>query len=811
VTPDSIPAELRSTPQWVLWKWRIKDAAWKKQPCDSAGVPASVTDKANYLSFDAAMELFMATTVDGIGFAFTKNDPYMGVDLDKCVGADGSIDAWAQEVIDTLNSYTEFSPSGTGVHVLCVGEAPKGGNRRGKVEFYDWGRFFCVTGRLVPGAPAEMREAQPELDIVHAKHVAKPIKTAKIQQITMPGTTLSDTDLLNRMFAAKNKEKTQRLWNGKSEDYGGDTSAADLALCFVLAFWSNRDADQMDRLFRQSGRMRDKWDEGARTDETYGQGTIREAIESCHEVYQAPKEKAVSPKQAAAADEEEKRPQVVISTDEGRTIDHAIMALQGDETLYMRGRRLVTAGCDETEGGVLKRDGGLCIVSIQPGNLRERLARSARVMKWASKGGDFSLEPTHPPEWLVNSLFQRGIWPGIRYLRAIVNHPVMVAGGRILNASGYDATTGLLVNTNLSLPVPEKPTEDEILQARNDLLDVITDFEFPEPRAQYMAAWLSALLTLFARPAIDGPCPLFLMDKSVRGAGGSLLADCVSGIALGGSLPRMSEATEVDEQRKRITAILLAGDEAVLIDNVEHSLGGSALDALLTSTSWRDRMLGSTQMTAVIPALTVWFATGNNVQVKGDTVRRVLPVRIEPNSERPETRGGFRYPNLLAEVKRNRARLATCVLTILRGYVAAGAPDMNLPPWGSFEAWSRVVRHTLVWMGLPDPVTTRAELLTTADRERSSIAVLFEAMDAAPLLACGTFTAAKVAEQAKSVRELKDALDEMGCVERDAVNVKLLAWEFRRAKGRIVVGKRLELVAGNNHGNVWRLVSVKGV
>ena len=813
VVPDGIPAELRSTPQWVLWKWRIKEGLWKKAPCDKRGNLASVTDTKNYLVFEDAFEVFLTGDVDGVGFAFTKSDPYMGVDLDKCILTGEELEPWAQEVVETLNSYSEYSPSGTGVHVLLVGEAPKGGNRRGKVEFYDWGRFFCVTGNRLPGTPEILREAQPEIDAIHAKYVAKPAtapKTAKILQVVRPsGSCLTDDEVLKHMFAAKNKEKTIRLWDGNSDDYGGDQSAGDQALCFVLAFWTNRDAGQIDCLFRKSGRIRDKWDAKARAGETYGQGTVRLAIDGCKKTYQPREENKHRSfeDQFAALPKQEERLQVIVSTDEGNTIDESILALGRDGSLYHRGRQLVSIGYEE-ETGPIKRSGGMCIVPLQSGNIRERLARSAKIMKWsASKGGDFSLEPTIAPDRLITSIYQRGEWPDIRYLKSIVNHPVMVPGGRILLTSGYDAETGLLVSTNLSLPVPEKPTIDEVVSAFDTLLDVISDFHFPEPREAHLSAWLAGLLTLFARPAIDGPCPLFLMDKSIRGAGGSLLADCIAAIALGRPLPRMSEVTELDEQRKRITSILLAGDEAILIDNVEHGLGGSALDAVLTSTTWRDRVLGKTQMTPVLPALTVWFATGNNVQPKGDTVRRVLPIRIEPESERPETRTGFKYPNLLAEVKLRRSELATCALTILRGFVVDGSPDQGLTPWGSFEAWSKIVRNTLVWIGLPDPIETRTDLLTIADRERSSLAIFFDAIDSCPVLSCSPFTAQKVAREAINNADLKEALEEMGCIDRGEVKVKLLSWEFRRAKGRIVDGKHLEQLSEGTHGHLWRVVT----
>jgi hypothetical protein len=96
---------------------------------------------------------------------------------------------------------------------------------------------------------------------------------------------ISDNELIQRAMAAQNGSAFVELWYGGTSGYGDDWSSSDLALCNKLAFWTGRDASRMDTLFRQSALMRGKWDRAARTGETYGEGTIREAIASCSEVY----------------------------------------------------------------------------------------------------------------------------------------------------------------------------------------------------------------------------------------------------------------------------------------------------------------------------------------------------------------------------------------------------------------------------------------------------------------------------------------------------------------------------------------------
>ena len=169
------------------------------------------------------------------------------------------------------------------------------------------------------------------------------------------------------------------------------------------------------------------------------------------------------------------------------------------------------------------------------------------------------------------------------------------------------------------------------------------------------------------------------------------------------ALPRDDE-----EFRKRITALAIAAEPLVLIDNISGTLGSPSLDAALTATSWSDRILGQTAMASGIPLFATWYATGNNVILAADTARRTLHIRLESPLESPEERAGFRHPALLAWIRQERGRLAVAPVTILAAYCAAGRPDMGLRPWGSFEAWSGLVRQAVVWVGMPDPAETRS-------------------------------------------------------------------------------------------------------
>jgi putative DNA primase/helicase len=141
--PDGIPEELKELPQWVLWQWR--------QRADGDGVPkgtkvlinphtgknAKVDDPRTHGTYDEALEALERFTdqgepgLGGLGFVFTDNDPYAGVDLDDCRNPEtGELQAWAQATVHRFASYTEISPTGTGVKVII-----KGANRQRIVSF----------------------------------------------------------------------------------------------------------------------------------------------------------------------------------------------------------------------------------------------------------------------------------------------------------------------------------------------------------------------------------------------------------------------------------------------------------------------------------------------------------------------------------------------------------------------------------------------------------------------------------------------------------------------------------------------------
>ena len=203
---------------------------------------------------------------------------------------------WADEIVKDFATYAETSPSGTGIKLFCIGELPteKTGTRRpfetGVVEIYHHGRFFAVTGHIWPIAPSLVNACQSQLSDLWLRIC--PNRKPRPGSRGPPAATLalaSDEEILRRAHRAKNGLKFTRLWNGDTDGFTSQ-SEADLSLCSILAFWCGPDADAIDRLFRQSGLMRDKWER-----EDYRSETIRKAIEGCNEFFNWNRTKMIGP------------------------------------------------------------------------------------------------------------------------------------------------------------------------------------------------------------------------------------------------------------------------------------------------------------------------------------------------------------------------------------------------------------------------------------------------------------------------------------------------------------------------------------
>lgn len=396
--------------------------------------------------------------------------------------------------------------------------------------------------------------------------------------------------------------------------------------------------------------------------------------------------------------------------------DSVIEQLAKDPNLYARGnmlvriiaasRRVVYRGHDGDGRPipVFVIPGQTRLSAVQIPTLREKISDVVDFYKTGPKGD----REKDVPDWCVAAIHAREEWPALKNLTALVEYPVLRPDGTIVCTHGHDQSTGVFYNHAAGVTIPTAPTRDDALAAWGRLSEVICDFPFEQP--VHRAAWLAGLLTPMTRFAFNGCVPVFLIDGNVAGAGKGLLADTISLILTGRPFATMGYTDDDTEMSKRITAIGIEGEQLVLFDNINQGFGGASIDRALTSLEWSERILGQSK-NIKCPLRVGWYGTGNNIELMGDILRRLCQIRLESPHDKPEERRNFRHKDLRAWIMVNRDALLADAATIIAAYYACGAPQAEIKQWGSFEAWSGVVRQVVTWLGLPDPMDTRDHLL----------------------------------------------------------------------------------------------------
>lgn len=299
----NIPQEIQELDQWVGWRYEKhpgKDKLKKAPINPRTGRNTDPTKPRSCSTFREAIQGVENYNLEGIGLALTEDDPYVAIDLDEAIDPNTrELKQWAAKIIESFNSYWEISPSGRGVRILVCGKLPGKGVHKKNPEteegigLFDRIHYVTVTGNtIVPGVEIKERQDQIEKFYEKVKPEEKVSATATLATSTptIP-IDIADQELLAKACSAANGEKFKRLY------YRGDTrgyashSEADLALCGTLAFWTGRDAERIDRLFRASALMRpEKWSRAG-----YRDKTLRRAIAGCKEVY-SPNPRGATPK-----------------------------------------------------------------------------------------------------------------------------------------------------------------------------------------------------------------------------------------------------------------------------------------------------------------------------------------------------------------------------------------------------------------------------------------------------------------------------------------------------------------------------------
>ena len=316
INTDAIPNALKSHRRWVAWKYETRKGKVTKPPYQTTLplIYADNTKPGTWGAFDDAIQLYEDDMVEGIGFQLGNG--FFGIDLDRHI-IDSELTSFAKDILARFETYSEYSPSGEGIHIIGYGTKPgpncsayqetnPDGSQQ-KIEIYDSTRYFTVTGNAVflkeegnvirgigimPCQDAlaalynQLFPPTPETPSFGTKKATPPqrrLSERRRQPAPSATETISDVNLLSKIRLSRQSEKFEGLWRGNISGYPSP-SEADVAFCDILAFWT-RDVAQIDSLFRQSGLYREKWDE-KHGKQTYGQMTIDAALKFVGTTYQ---------------------------------------------------------------------------------------------------------------------------------------------------------------------------------------------------------------------------------------------------------------------------------------------------------------------------------------------------------------------------------------------------------------------------------------------------------------------------------------------------------------------------------------------
>ena len=290
----SFPQELKNRKQWVCWRLEPdKDGGKpKKMPINPiTGKGAMSNNPQTWTDYRTAFAAYEKYSYTGIGYMFTKDDGYVGVDVDHCYDPEmGVFNEIAAAILAKKPTYAEFSPSGDGIHLYFKGKKPSGSskNTENGVEMYESGRYFTVTGRQLEGSPDAIAEDDGVLAWIHETYIKKQKKKKAKKKKAASGVPaeMTDEELIEKASSSEDGGVFSALLAGDWTGSYQSQSEADMALCRKLAFWSGKNREQMERIFRSSGLYRQKWDEKHHANgATYGEETLDKAIELTENVY----------------------------------------------------------------------------------------------------------------------------------------------------------------------------------------------------------------------------------------------------------------------------------------------------------------------------------------------------------------------------------------------------------------------------------------------------------------------------------------------------------------------------------------------
>jgi hypothetical protein len=405
-----------------------------------------------------------------------------------------------------------------------------------------------------------------------------------------------------------------------------------------------------------------------------------------------------------------------------RIVDQSEDALlAAKKHIYQRGGRVVRPARQKLTAANNRTTFAWELIEMTGVHLRETLTKIARYEQMDFRLGDY-MHKDCPEEIAQTYLARRGDWR-LPLLLGVVNSPFLRADGTICERPGYDPDSALLfIPGGQGFPaMPQNPTLEQAREALKYLDDALLS-EFPFVAKIDHSVALSAILTALDRRSI-ATAPLHALSSPIAGTGKSLLVDLISILLNGRPAPVIAQGKNEEELDKRLAAALLCSDQIISIDNCDRELTSNFLCQALTQQVLKIRLLGYSQQVEV-PVSSMFFATGNNLVISDDLVRRALLCGLDARVAQPELRT-FKS-NVFEEARSQRGKLVCAVLTILRAWHMPGAAaPIGVAPLGSFEDWSFRVRSPLVWLDQTDPCESM-KTVRENDPARAALSAILE-------------------------------------------------------------------------------------
>ncbi len=738
VAIENIPDFLRDHDRWVLWAWKLNtNRRWTKVLKRTNGHNARSNDSNTWTRFDDAVVAYQTNPERFAGIGFVLGDQFVGIDLDDCIVA-GELMPEHSDIVHAIGGYWEVSPTGTGLKSIAIGKMPVGRNKTPKgqspeVEMYDR-QYFTITGQTIPESEEDFSDKTVAIAKIHTKFISvereqpaqlftsQPIQAEEESTVEQQESyTDDDIDLareclvnmspdmaddretwINAGIAAKGISR--KLWPAWNEFSRASPKYNAIDAKRTWSTFSPRGECGLGTLIHmaeESGWQRPSDDPLA--DMKAQARLIGDDCGTANET--SAKEEFAGGINVTGPAKNRRRLKVILGDQAYLAIEPIIAAI-GSLTdpareVFQQDERLVE---------IIKTS----VHDISISQIKDRIDWAVECQVPTTKG----YRSVAASKDLAETIMTRKRYGNyVRPLEGVIVTPNIMRGGEVIQTPGYDPTSRLYYRPSVAFPpVAESPSREDANAAGLRLLEILSDTPFATPSDH--SAWLAMLLTIIGRSSFLGNAPLFGLTANTKGSGKGTALKVLYQIAVGKPATFSAFPTNEDASGKLISTLVIAeSSPVVFFDNVSRPVGGSSLDGILTADSWADRKLGKSEMISTTNIRTVFAVNGNNLRFVADTARRVLPIRMMTDRENPADRNDWKHAEITEWALKNRPSFVADALTMLKAYIVAGKPLQPGGEWGSYGDWSRVIRGSIVWAGLADPMATRHSV-SSSDNSR---------------------------------------------------------------------------------------------